>query len=168
MKERNGVRVGQRVRDLEGKSLGRVKHVYDWGFDAVKGFPILFRSDYVFRYDEVRGVRDGALVVARTDRDLIELAQGEVPASWRIPAPPGFPGVATPPEAHAVFAELASARAAGTAVRAERLEPPGSTAAVPVESTIWRPGDGELGAGEERRYAERRGQGSDAAPPVHP
>ncbi|WP_242340721.1 MULTISPECIES: hypothetical protein [Anaeromyxobacter] len=167
MKERNGVRVGQRVRDLEGKSLGRVKHVYDWGFDASKGFPILFRSDYVFRYDEVRGMRDGALVIARTDRDLIELAEGEMPASWRIPAPPGFPGVATPPEAHAVFAGLAAARAAGTAARAQPLEPAPSTAA-PVESTLWRAEDGELGAGEERRYAERRGQGSDAAPPVQP
>ncbi|WP_242346334.1 hypothetical protein [Anaeromyxobacter terrae] len=166
MKERNGVRVGQRVRDLEGKSLGRVKHVYDWGFDAVKGLPVLFRSDYVFRYDEVSGIRDGALVVARTNRDLIDLAAGEVPPSWRIRAPLGLPRVATPPEARAVFAELAAARLPPPPERTEPLEPvPGPA---PAESLIWERGDAALGAGEERRYVERRGQGSDTAPPVHP
>ena len=81
MKERNGVRVGQRVLDLDGKVVGRVKELYDWGFGMQKGFPILFRKDYVFRYDEVRGTRDGALVMARTKRDLIDLAGGRLPDS---------------------------------------------------------------------------------------
>ncbi len=103
MKERNGVRVGQRVRDVEDRDLGRVRELYEWGFAVSKGFPILFRRDWVARYDEVRGVRGGALVLARSDRDLFALAQGDVPPSWRIPTPPDYPSLATPSEALGVF-----------------------------------------------------------------
>jgi len=107
MHERNGVRIGQRVRDLDGNDLGRVTRLYEQGFAARKGFPILFRKDIVARYDEVRGVRDGEIVLARSARDLQDLAAGEVPPSWRIPAPPGFPTVATPDEARGMFHHLA-------------------------------------------------------------
>ena len=34
---RNGVRLGQAVRDLDGKDLGRVHALYDEAFLAVKG-----------------------------------------------------------------------------------------------------------------------------------
>jgi hypothetical protein len=107
MRERNGVRIGQRVRDLDGTSLGRVTALYEQGFAIRKGLPILFRSDYVARYDEVRGVRDGELVLARSRRDLFDLAAGEVGPSWRIPVPPDFPGIATPPEAAFLREDLA-------------------------------------------------------------
>jgi hypothetical protein len=169
MKERNGVRVGQRVRDLDGRPLGRVKELFDWGFGVEKGFPILFRKDHVFRYDEVRGTRDGALVVARTQKDLIDLSRGELPASWRIPAPAGFPRAATPAEARAVLAEIASRRLPPPAERIEsaRVDEGPPLGPAPAESLIWeRPAD-ELGAAEERRRAERRGEGAEARPPAH-
>lgn len=108
MKERNGVRIGQRVRDAMGKDLGKVTDLYDWGFAVAKGFPILFRREWVARYDEVRGVRDGALVIARSDDDLEALARGGVAPSWQIPGPVHFPHTATPAEARGVFEEIAS------------------------------------------------------------
>ncbi len=107
MTERNGVRIGQRVRDVEGRRLGRVKALYDEGFAISRGFPVLFRRDWVARYDEVRGVREGALVLARSDRDLFQLAEGEVPDAWRIPTPPHYPELATPSEALGVFEVIA-------------------------------------------------------------
>lgn len=97
--ERNGVRLGQRVRDVDGRSLGRVDALYESGFSVVKGLPLLFRSDFVARYDEVREVRDGEIVLARSRRDLQSLARGEIPPSWRLQAPPDGPAAATPAEA---------------------------------------------------------------------
>ncbi len=111
--ERCGVRMGQRVRDLDGTSLGRVTGLYDWGFATRRGPPILFGRDFVVRYEEVRGVRDGAIVVARTSRDLEELAAGELPASWRIPVPHRFPSAATPAEARELMEEVAAGRVPG-------------------------------------------------------
>lgn len=105
MKEWNGIRVGQRVRDLDGNDLGRVKELYDAAFSIVKGFPILFRQDVVARYDEVRELRDGELVLARSSRDLFELAAGGVPPAWRVEAGPEQPTAATPAEARP-FASL--------------------------------------------------------------
>jgi hypothetical protein len=115
MRERNGVRIGQQVRDLDGTSLGRVVRLFDEGFQVRRGLPILFRRDFVVRYEELRGVRDGALVVARSSRDLLDFAAGGLPPSWRIPAPPGFPTAATPPEARYVREELARGRVGGAA-----------------------------------------------------
>ena len=122
MRERNGVRVGQPVRDLDGTSVGRVTQLYPWGFAVRRRF----RRGVVARYDEVRGVRDGALVLARSGRDLFDLAAGDLPQSWRLPTPPGFPTAATPAEAQALREDLArgalggpSAPAAGAPPRAE-------------------------------------------------
>ena len=102
MEERDGVRVGQRVCDLDGRSLGRVRELYDGGFAVVKGFPLLFRTDLVARWDEVRELRDGVVVLARSRRDLFELAGGGIPPAWRVSAPPGQPTAATPSEARLV------------------------------------------------------------------
>jgi hypothetical protein len=125
MREPHGVRKGQRVRTFDGEDLGRVTRLYDSGFAVLKGFPILFGKDTVVRYDEVRGERDGALVVARSARDLFELAEGEIPGSWRVPVPHGFPSAATPGEARGVYAAVASWPVAG--VR------PGDAAATPAQ-----------------------------------
>ena len=118
MQERNGVRIGLRVRDLDGASLGRVVRLFDWGFEARRGIPILFHHDFVARYDEVRGVRDGALVVARSSRDLFDLAAGGLPPSWRIPVPADFPTAATPSEARYVREDVARGRVGGGAMPA--------------------------------------------------
>jgi hypothetical protein len=102
LQERNGVRLGQRVLDVDGDSLGRVDALYEAGFSVVKGLPLLFRTDFVARYDEVREVRGADLVLARSKRDLLSLARGEIPPSWRVSAPPGRPAAATPSEARPV------------------------------------------------------------------
>ncbi len=111
MDERNGVRLGERVVDADGRPLGKVTKLYPWGFVATRGLPVLTRRDEVIRYDEVRGARDGALVVARSAQDLLDLADGGIPRSWRIPAPPGYPAAATPSEARLVLEDIASGAA---------------------------------------------------------
>lgn len=137
--DRNGVRIGQSVRDLDGKDLGRVKALYDEAFLAVKGPPLLFRQDHVLRYDEVRGERDGALVVARSDRELLELARGELPATWRVPVPAGFPSAATPSEARGVFAEVALGHAvSGAPVEAGELAEPPARRPAPGEARVYQ------------------------------
>ncbi len=145
MKERNGVRLGQRVRDADGNDLGRVTTLYAWGFKATRGLPVLTRRDEVVRYDEVRGVRDGALVVARSGRDLLDLAAGGVPRSWRIPAPPGYPAAATPSEARLVLEDIASGAAFSRSAEDEPL------VATP-------PAAPPLTLDEERAFAQLRGQ----------
>jgi hypothetical protein len=104
MKEHRGVRIGQRVRDVEGNDLGRVDALYAWGFAVVKGFPLLFRDDRVLRYEEVRPSTDGTLRVARAPGDIFTLAAGELPASWKVEAKPGMPSAATPSEGAGVLA----------------------------------------------------------------
>jgi hypothetical protein len=130
MRERNGVRMGQRVVNVDGKSLGRVVGLYDWGFAVRWGLPVLWRRDFVLRYDEVRGVRDGALVAARSSRDLDELAAGDVPPSWRIRTPSEYPAIATPAEAHALVAAVARGHVPGVSPAAEPAELPAATAPV--------------------------------------
>jgi hypothetical protein len=146
MRERNGVRVGEPVRDLDGTPLGRVTQLYPWGFQVRR----LLRRGVVARYDEVRGVRDGALVLARSRRDLFDLAAGELPRSWRVPAPPGFPTAATPAEAQALREDLARGALGGPSA------PPAG--APPREET---PPSRE----EERVAAGTRGQSIAAPPP---
>ncbi|ACG75110.1 conserved hypothetical protein [Anaeromyxobacter sp. K] len=148
--DRNGVRIGQAVRDLDGRPLGRVDALYEWGFRVVKGFPILFRQEQVLRYDEVRGERDGALVVARSEAALLQLAGGEIPDIWRVPTPHAFPAAATPSEARDLFAELAGARAASAAPRPGVPEPQ------------------VLPAADERDYVRSRGESFPAGPPPQP
>ncbi len=100
------MRIGQRVRNLDGRSLGHVTALYDGAFAVRRGL-FLFRRDHVVRDDEVRAVRDGELVVARSARDVHDLAAGLIPPAWRIAAPPSFPSAATPGEAQYVYEDLA-------------------------------------------------------------
>lgn len=107
IRERNGVRVGLKVKDLDGNSLGKVTRLHEWGFDAEKGLPLLFRQDFTAHWDEVRKVEDGVLVLARTKAGIHELARGKLPASWRTRAgKDGFPTAATPREAAALRASV--------------------------------------------------------------
>ena len=164
LEERNGVRVGQPVRDVDGKNLGRVARLFDWGFEVARGFPILFRSSWVVRYDEARGVRDGALVVARSDQDLYTLAEGNVPASWRVPAPAGYPTMATPSEGRDVIEAVAASRAPRGPAPA--LPPEGTAAhaasrGIPLGAGAGDPG---LSADEEHAYRDSRGQTLEEAP----
>lgn len=99
MKERNGVRLGQRVRDLDGKDLGKVTKLREWGFETVKGLPVLIRDEHVFRYEDVHGREGDTLLVARGENDIFLLAEGKLPASWRVVgAGAGFPTAASPGE----------------------------------------------------------------------
>jgi len=147
MRERNGVRMGQRVVDVDGKSLGRVVGLYDWGFAVRWGLPVLWRRDFVLRYDEVRGVRDGALVAARSSRDLDELAAGDVPPSWRIRTPPAYPAIATPAEARGLVAAVARGHVPGVSPAAEPAEPPTAPVTEP----------------EVRAFADTRGESLEPA-----
>jgi hypothetical protein len=163
MDERYGVRKGQSVRSLDGEDLGRVAELYDWGFAVQKGFPILFRQDTVVRYDEVRGERDGAVVVARSSTDLLDLAAGEIPPSWRVPVPHGFPAAATPSEAREIHAAVAAwpvARIRPGDAPATPAQPPGSPLE-PSQAVQARAAAGEddaLAPGEEARSVESHGQ----------
>jgi hypothetical protein len=137
--ERSGVRLGQRVVDVDGNDLGRVAALYDEAFRVVKGFPILFRREQVIRYDEVRGERDGRLVAARGGRDLFVLAAGAVPESWRVPAPRGFPEIAAPGEARQLYVALAAERRSEADVRAARARDGAAAARPRTEGTTPSP-----------------------------
>jgi hypothetical protein len=150
--ERHGIRLGMRVRDVDGKDLGRVSDLYDWAFGIEKGFPILFRRDFVATYSEVRGVADGVVTVARGERMLDDLAAGLIPGAWRLPVPPGFPSAATPPEARELVAELAAPRA--RPAPAPRPAPAAASAA-PTPA-------------EERAFVESDGQSIEPPPPAPP
>lgn len=127
------VRLGRRVRDITGKDLGRVKALYDGAFLVQKGPALLFRKDLVIRGDEVRGVRDGVVVVARDDAALQTLAAGGVPDSWRVPTPPDYPQVAAPGEAHELLEVLAAERARPVTGAATGAEPAGTARAAWAE-----------------------------------
>jgi hypothetical protein len=95
-------------------------------------------------------LRDGALVVARSEAALLQLAGGEIPDIWRVPAPHAFPAAATPSEARDLFAELAAGRAASAVPATGVAEP----APLPAE--------------DERDYARSRGESFPAGPPPQP
>lgn len=96
------VREGMRVRDLDGKALGRVTRIDPWGIEYTKGH--LYRVDGAASFSEVREVRDGEVILARSARALFDLAAGRIPETWRASEPPPLvgaeegvvPGTATP------------------------------------------------------------------------
>jgi hypothetical protein len=93
------VQVGMEVRDADGKRLGKVSRCDAWGIEVVKGF--WSPSEWVVRWDEVLGVKDGKVEVDRSDEDLFVLAAGGLPSRWRRgtpgPAAPSEPGPGTAP-----------------------------------------------------------------------
>ncbi|HYS79502.1 MAG TPA: hypothetical protein VEM76_02270 [Anaeromyxobacteraceae bacterium] len=93
------VQVGMEVRDADGKRLGKVSRCDAWGIEVVKGF--WSPSEWVVRWDEVLGVKDGKVEVDRSDEDLFVLAAGGLPSRWRRgtpePAAPPEPGPGTAP-----------------------------------------------------------------------
>ncbi len=81
------VRVGMRVVDADGRRLGKVTRCDPWAFEVVRGF--WGPRHWVIRYDEVVEVRGDEVHVARSDRDLLDLAAGRLPRTWsREGAPP--------------------------------------------------------------------------------
>lgn len=150
--ERSGVRKGQRVSDLDGTSLGRVVRLFDWGFEARRGIPILFHEDFVVRYDELRGVRDGALVVARSRRDLLDLAAGDLPPSWRTPVPPEFPTAATPSEARYVREDVARGRIGGGSTTIEPAPAPEPPAGDDLRAYVDARGERALPPGSDQLH----------------
>jgi hypothetical protein len=80
MDEGRGLRPGLIVRDAAGNTLGKVRRVYPWGFEAGKGFWSPYQ--WVFRNDEVLRLDGEAVEVTRSPDDLQRLAAGELPASW--------------------------------------------------------------------------------------
>lgn len=86
------VQVGMEVLDADGKRLGKVSRCDAWGIEVVKGF--WSPSEWVVRWDELLGVKDGKVLVDRSDEDLFVLAAGGLPPRWRR----GTPEVAARPE----------------------------------------------------------------------
>lgn len=95
-----------RVRDLDGRELGRVTRCDPWGVEFAKGR--FFRRDGAAPYDEIREVRDGEVILARSARALFDLAAGRIPDTWRSSEPPPVvgkfegvpPGSASPAPLH--------------------------------------------------------------------
>jgi hypothetical protein len=80
------IRVGMTVRDAAGGRLGKVRRVYPWGFEVVRGFWSPYQ--WVFRHSEVVRVGDDSVDVARGPDDLQRLAAGGLPEGWGGGAPP--------------------------------------------------------------------------------
>jgi hypothetical protein len=139
---RDDIRVGMTVRDAAGTTLGKVRRVYPWGFEARRG--LFSPYQWVIRRDEITGVDDGVVAVARRQDDLLRLAAGGLPESWRRYTPPmgGPPLPAAPAEARAVEAVLAGARPAPGEERADFHD---------------------LDEDDEREYVRTRGQGGSDA-----
>jgi len=81
--ERKRIRKRMRVRDLDGRKLGRVTRLHADAFEVEGGFPFLFLREYVVGYGEVRAVEGGVVTVARSESALQDLAAGRMPASGR-------------------------------------------------------------------------------------
>jgi hypothetical protein len=77
----SAVKVGMTVVDVDGRRLGKVARSHRWGFEVVRGF--WAPREWVIRHDEVLEVRGGEVRIGRSDRDLLDLAQGRLPESWR-------------------------------------------------------------------------------------
>ncbi len=80
------VQVGRTVLDADGRRLGKVTRCDAWGFEVVRGF--WWPREWVVRYDEVLEVRGDQVRIARGQDDLLDLAAGRLPRSWRRPGMP--------------------------------------------------------------------------------
>lgn len=90
------VKVGMAVLDQDGRTLGRVARLHPWGFEVVRGF--WSPREWVIRWDEVLDVGEAGARVARSARELFDLAEGGLPPWWNrrtpklvapSPRPPG-------------------------------------------------------------------------------
>ena len=110
----DGISVGMAVVDADGKRLGKVSACDRWGFEVRRGF--WMPREWVILYDEVLGVDDGTVRVARSDQSLFELAGGGLPHAWAGVRSPEVeqPLPATPAEARK-FAGVANVRSPGAA-----------------------------------------------------
>jgi uncharacterized protein (TIGR02271 family) len=79
MFERSQVKEGMVVRSQDGEKLGRVFAVAEDAFHIEKG--LFFPKDYLVRFSEVAGVRDGELVLAHGRDSLRRLSSDEKYAS---------------------------------------------------------------------------------------
>ncbi|BDG10245.1 hypothetical protein [Anaeromyxobacter paludicola] len=86
----SSVQRGMPVRDLDGRLLGRVSRLDEWGLEYEKG--LLFKQGGVAPWREVHALRDGTVVLARSERALFQLAAGQIPDTWRGSEPPPVVG----------------------------------------------------------------------------
>ncbi|HVI74175.1 MAG TPA: hypothetical protein VM683_04225 [Anaeromyxobacteraceae bacterium] len=93
------VKPGMTVFDADGKRLGKVTRCDPEGIEVVRGFWSPF--DWVIRWDEVLDVEDGRVRVARGDDELLALAEGGMPESWRRGTPPLVAPPPRPPSGYA-------------------------------------------------------------------
>ncbi len=142
------VREGMIVRDLDGRLLGRVTRVDPWAVEFAKGR--FYRRDGAAPYSEIREVRDGEVILARSARALFELAEGRIPETWRGSEPPPLVG-----SEHGVVP--------GTAT--PTLLPLGPKDEFPLETTPYGRGFPPVSEAEEREYAAVRGQHPPGEPP---
>jgi hypothetical protein len=75
MFERTQVKEGMVVRSQDGEKLGRVSAVGEDAFHIEKG--LFFPKDYLVRFSEVAGVRDGELVLSHGRASLRALSSEE-------------------------------------------------------------------------------------------
>ena len=68
MTDRNRVHEGMVVRSSDGKKLGRVLACEEASFVVEKGF--FFTTDYIARYDDVKGIARDEIQLARAQREL--------------------------------------------------------------------------------------------------
>lgn len=79
------VQVGMEVVDADGRRLGRVTRCDPLGFEVVRGF--WSPREWVVGYAEVLEVRGNQVRIARSDRDLLDLAAGRLPHGRRREEP---------------------------------------------------------------------------------
>jgi hypothetical protein len=80
-----GISVGMTVYDADGKRLGRVSRCDPWAFEVRRG--LFSPYEWVVRYDEILELGLDSLKIARSDSDLIELAEGGLPHAWATVKP---------------------------------------------------------------------------------
>lgn len=64
----NQIHEGMVVRSSDGEKLGKVRQLFATSFDIEKGF--FFPKEYVVSYDDVAGVREGEIFLARARSEL--------------------------------------------------------------------------------------------------
>jgi uncharacterized protein (TIGR02271 family) len=178
MFERSQVKEGMVVRSQDGEKLGRVFAVTEDAFHIEKG--LFFPKDYLVRFSEVAGVRDGELVLSHGRDSLRALSSEEKYAGGAQGAHlagtgggagvgPGTVGLedtalaATPGVAMGATGMTASAGSIGTDLGRDTLGTDSSSSSVRGAGAGFGAGTGEgrgfereaLGSSERRLEGER-------------